>query len=252
MKKDVISVEDVTISFGSATVLRNINLKVYEGEKLVIYGPSGSGKSVLLKTMAGLIKPLKGKVLIEGEDWQNLESQEKHILAQKIGMLFQKDALFDSMTAIENIEFPLKEHFKMTQQEMDHRAIDLLEAVGLADHGHKMPHELSGGMKRRLGIARALALNPRIIFYDDPISGQDPVRGDQMAQLVERIKQQFNSTVIMVLSDMNIAFEAADRMVMVVDQGLLVTGSPQDTKNHSDERVQQFINGRLQGPIHVG
>jgi phospholipid/cholesterol/gamma-HCH transport system ATP-binding protein len=166
-------------------------------------------------------------------------------------MLFQQGALFDTLNCLENVEFPLKEHTDYEGEELHQYAKELLEMVNLSDASFKTPSELSGGMQRRLGIARALALHPELIFYDDPVAGQDPMQADQMLNLINKFKDEYKATVVMVTSSMRAAFKMATRIAMVVDHELIITGSPEETKNHSDPRVQQFINGRVDGPIKI-
>jgi phospholipid/cholesterol/gamma-HCH transport system ATP-binding protein len=249
--KTIIDVKNVTIAFGEKIILEDINLQVNEHESVVFIGPSGSGKTVLLKALAGIINPSKGHILIDGEDWQGLESEEKHDLARKVGMMFQLSALFDTLTTLQNVEFPIKEHYDYPQDKVDQIAIELLERVNLTDSLDKIPSQLSGGMQKRLAIARALALNPEVIFYDDPVAGQDPVQAEQMSNLMMELKEKNNSTLIMTTSNMRIAYKMADRIIMLVDKELIDTGSPEQTKQHPDPRVQQFIHGDLNGPISI-
>jgi phospholipid/cholesterol/gamma-HCH transport system ATP-binding protein len=199
--------------------------------------------------MAGLFVPKEGQVLVEGEDWQRLESEEKHQLAAKIGMLFQKSALFDSLTAFENVAFPLREHTELGEAEIEEKVMHYLTEVGLKDDRFKYPHELSGGMQRRLGIARALALNPEILFYDDPTAGQDPITSDKIAKLLLELKARNSSTVVAVTNDMLRAYQMADRIFLVAEGEVIDIGSVEETKASKDLRVQQFIHGRLQGPL---
>ena len=247
----LIEVNNATIELADKVILKDIQLNIYEHESVVLIGPSGSGKTVLLKSLAGVFVPVKGEILIEGENWQELESDEKHDLAAKLGMLFQQSALFDTLTALENVEFPIKEHFDWEQEKIDRVSRELLAKVNLADSENKLPSELSGGMQRRLGIARALALNPKIIFYDDPVAGQDPVQSDQMITLIKDLKEKNQSTLVMVTSSMKVAMKVADRIIMVIDKQVIDTGSPNQTMNHPDARVQQFIHGYTQGPIKI-
>jgi phospholipid/cholesterol/gamma-HCH transport system ATP-binding protein len=251
MSKVILEMQNVTVELGGKIILQDINLKVHEKETLVLIGPSGAGKTVLLKTLAGLYPPKQGRVLIEGEDWQQLESEEKYHLAEKIGMMFQQSALFDQMTTLENVEFPLKEHFDYPQEKVDELALNLLKKVNLAEHVSKLPSELSGGMQKRLAIARALALNPEVIFYDDPMAGQDPIQSDQMAKLIQELKLKNNSTIILVTSNMRIAHQMADRILMVIDKTIIDAGAPKETWQHPDPRIQQFIHGDLRGPISI-
>ena len=256
IKKTVpdIEVKNVSMDLGGVPIFKNANLKVGKGEAVVIIGPSGGGKTVLLKTIAGVHKPTQGRVLVEGVDWQDLDSQGRHDLARRIGMLFQEGALFDSLSVLDNVAFPLREHNEnkdRSDKEILEVSKDLLGKVNLGGMDTKLPYELSGGMQKRLGIARALALNPQIIFYDDPTAGQDPVQSEQMADLIYDLKNQFNSTVVLVTSDMHVAYQIADRIIMVVGEDVVDCGSPQETKDNPDPRVQQFIHGRLEGPIDI-
>ena len=251
-RKILIEIQNVTLSFGENTIFENINLDVFENESIALIGPSGGGKTVLLKLLAGVYKPTKGRVLIHGEDWQSLESEEKHELAKKVGMMFQQSALFDTLTSIENIEFPIREHYDdRPEKEIKELAKSFLEMVNLAGSEDKLPSQLSGGMQKRLAIARALVLSPEVVFYDDPLAGQDPIQSDQMSNLIIDFKNKNRSTLIMASSKMKPAFNIADRIIMVVDKELLITGSPEETKAHKDPRVQQFINGNLEGPIKM-
>ncbi|MGZ3769278.1 MAG: ABC transporter ATP-binding protein, partial [Bdellovibrio sp.] len=211
--------------------------------------PSGSGKTVLLKTMAGIYKPAKGHVYCEGEDWQNLTSQEKIVLSRKIGVQFQKSALFDSENAFENVAFPLREHTKLDEAAIEKKVLECLDSVGLRDAKNLMPHELSGGMKQRLGIARSLALNPEIIFYDDPTAGLDPINTDIMLDLISHLKQIYHSTIIMVTHSLICAYKMADRIALVGNKHVIVAGSPDEAKNSKDPLVSQFISGKLEGPL---
>lgn len=250
-QKIALELQNVTVTLGGKDILKNLNLKIYENEIVVIIGPSGSGKTVLLKTMAGLFPPSSGTVLIEGEDWQKIESEEKHHLAEKIGIMFQQSALFDQMTTLENVEFPLIEHFDYPKEKVDQLAIELLKKVNLDEHQNKLPGELSGGMQKRLAIARALALNPSVVFYDDPVAGQDPIQSDQVAKLIKELKERNKSTTIIVSSNMRITFQLADRIFMVYNQGIIEAGTPEETWKSKNPIIQQFIHGNLEGPISI-
>ena len=247
----MIVAKDVSLSLGGKPIFEDINLTIYESESIALIGPSGDGKTVLLKLLAGVFKPDKGKVLIHGENWQELESEQKHDLARKIGMMFQQGALFDTLTVLENIEFPIKEHLDLSEKEMLEMSKDILEKVNLADSINKKPAQLSGGMQKRLAIARALVLNPEVIFYDDPVAGQDPIQSDQMSTLMIDFKEKNQSTLVMATSHMRTAFKVADRVLMVINKEVLDLGTPEETKGHTDPRVQQFINGRIEGPIKI-
>ena len=246
---DVIALENVSVTFDGQTVLKNIDLRIQRGESFVIIGPSGQGKTTLLKTLSGLISPQNGKVIIEQQDWLTLGSKQRLPLLKKMGVLFQKNALFDSLTCIENICFPLRETTNLEETEIIKKAELFLDAVGIAHARDLYPDEISGGMQKRLGIARALALDPEIIFYDDPTAGLDPITSKKIIELILQLRAKNKATVLAVTNDMNRAFQMADRIGVVVDGGLLITGTPEETKNHKDPRVYQFIRGLLEGPL---
>ena len=245
----MIRLQDIKVAFEDHVVLEDVNLDIAEGESFVIVGPSGQGKTTLLKTMSGLVSPCNGKVFIEQQDWLALSAKERLPLLKKMGVLFQKNALFDSLTCLENISFPLAETTDLTEWEITKRAESFLEAVGIPHARDLYPDEISGGMQKRLGIARALALNPEIIFYDDPTAGLDPITSKKIIELIINLKNQNKATVVAITNDMNRAYQLADRIAMVVDKKLLITGTPEETKNHPDPRVHQFVRGLLQGPL---
>lgn len=246
---NIISLQDVTIAFGKHVVLKNINLDVQKGEALVLIGPSGHGKTSLLKIMSGLISPGNGKVFIEQGDWLTLSKRERLPILKKMGILFQKNALFDSFSCLENIAFPLRETTQLTEHEIQEKAEYFLEQVGIPQARNRYPDEISGGMQKRLGIARALALEPEIIFYDDPTAGLDPITSRKIVELILRLKKEKGSTVIAVMNDMNRVHQMADRVAMVVDEEVLSLGSPDQLSLANDLRVQQFIHGRAEGPL---
>lgn len=245
----IIRLQDVTVSFDSQTILKNVNLEIQPGESFVIVGPSGQGKTTLLKTLSGLVTPQNGKVFIEQQDWITLSNKERLPVLKKMGVLFQKNALFDSLTCIENICFPLRETSKLSEWEIIKKAEHFLDAVGIPHARDLYPDEISGGMQKRLGIARALALDPEIIFYDDPTAGLDPITSRRIIDLIMDLKKKNKSTVIAITNDMNRAYQMADRIAMVVDQEILITGSPEQTERHQDPRVAQFVRGLLHGPL---
>jgi phospholipid/cholesterol/gamma-HCH transport system ATP-binding protein len=247
----IIDLQNVTVSFGSETILSHINLKIHQGERVAVIGPSGQGKSVLLKTIAGLITPTEGKVLIEEKEWHLLDRKSRKVLLAKLGMLFQKNALFDSLTCGENIAFPLREVSDLSEEEIEAKVVFFLNAVAIPHAKDLFPDEISGGMQKRLGIARALALDPKIIFYDDPTAGLDPITSRKIIDLVCDLQKKNNSTFIAVTNDMNRAYQMADRVLMVVDKELIDAGSPNEIKVHKDLRIHQFIRGELKGPLTV-
>lgn len=249
MEHPALKLDNVTVVLGGETILKDINLEIAHGETFVLVGPSGAGKTVLLKTMAGVYKPTQGHVYCEGEDWQNLTSEEKILLSRKIGVQFQKSALFDSLNAFENVAFPLREHTKLDEAAIEKKVCECLESVGLLEAKDLMPHELSGGMKQRLGIARSLALNPEIVFYDDPTAGLDPINTDIMLDLISHLKQVYHSTIIMVTHSLICAYKMADRIALVGNKQVIIAGNPEATQKSTNPLIHQFISGELTGPL---
>ncbi|MEN0058049.1 MAG: ATP-binding cassette domain-containing protein [Bdellovibrio sp.] len=245
----LIRLEKVTVSYGSQGVLREINLQVEVGECLVIMGPSGQGKSTLLKTLSGLITPENGKVFVEQNDWLMLSNTERSCELKKRGFLFQKNALFDSLTCLENICFPLRETTLLPDTEVLRRGEDFLKAVDILSARDLYPDEISGGMQKRLGIARALALGPQVVFYDDPTAGLDPITAKKIVELILKLKAENKATVIAVTNDIHRAYQMADRIGILIAGELVALGPPEHIKNHSDLRVQQFIHGHINGPL---
>ncbi|WP_373998555.1 ABC transporter ATP-binding protein [Bdellovibrio bacteriovorus] len=245
----MIRLQDIKVAFDNHVVLKSVSLDIAAGECFVIVGPSGQGKTTLLKTMSGLVTPQNGKVFIEQKEWLTLSNKERLPLLKRMGILFQKNALFDSLTCVENICFPLRETTKLTDWEITKKAEYFLDAVGIPHARDLYPDEISGGMQKRLGIARALALDPEIIFYDDPTAGLDPITSKKIIELILKLKKEKNSTVVAITNDMNRAYQMADRIGVVVDQELLITGTPEETQKHPDPRVHQFVRGLLDGPL---
>lgn len=246
-----IELRDVTLAFGRSPVLRGVSFSLGKGESLSLIGPSGQGKSTLLKAIAGLVAPVQGAILIEGRELQSLSPKERATLSRRMGMLFQKNALFDSLTVEDNIAFPMRETTHASESEIRETVDYFLEAVGIAHARALYPDEISGGMQKRLGIARALALKPEIVLYDDPTAGLDPVTSRKIAALIRDLRAKSGSTVIAVTNDMARAYQLGDRLAMVVDRELIVTGDRTATEASPDARVQQFIRGRLDGPLGV-
>lgn len=251
MASPAIELKNIHLNFEQLCVFSGISLKIPAGEGLVVIGPSGQGKSSLLKVMAGLIKPSAGEVLIDGKNLWQISDRERQQIAQRTAMLFQKNALFDSLSVEENVAFPLREVAHTPETEIATTVTRLLDAVGILHARALFPDEISGGMQKRLGIARALTLRPQVIFYDDPTAGLDPITSRKIVQLILDLKRQNQSTVVAVTNDMNRAEQLADRIAMVVDHELIVCGTPAETRSHRDPRVQQFIHGNLVGPLTV-
>ena len=241
----------VKISFGHEVVLKPFNLEIAQGERFVIIGPSGHGKSVLIKTLAGLLKPPSGEVFVKGQNLYESGHHEQLAIMKKMGMLFQKNALFDSMTCLENVTFPMGQVTSLSPAEINDVARFFLDAVGLNHAIDLYPDEISGGMQKRLGNARAMALKPEVLFYDDPTAGLDPITSRKIVELIMDLNEETQSTVVLITNDMNRAFQIADRIAMVVNQEIIVTGDELQTKEHEDHRVTQFVHGRLEGPLRV-
>jgi phospholipid/cholesterol/gamma-HCH transport system ATP-binding protein len=245
----MIILDGVGVSFNkSEPLLSNVNLAVRRGETFVLVGSSGSGKSVLLKTIAGLIRPTSGNVRIDNLDLYHSPRKERAKVMERMGMLFQKNALFDSFTVSENLEFPLREVGGHSESEIKEKAKTFLGYVGLSHAAQLYPDEISGGMQKRVGIARALILNPEIILYDDPTAGLDPITSRIIVDLIIRLNKEFGTTVVAITNDMNRAYQMATRMGMILEGSLLVTGTVEETKNYKDERVQNFIHGVFKEP----
>ncbi len=227
MTSPVIECHGVSLEFGPSVILKDIHFEMVRGQCLVLVGPSGMGKTSLLKMVAGLIEPTSGTIKTEGS----------------IGMLFQKNALFDSLTAIENILFPLREASSNTEEDGSKIAMDLLRAVELEHAKNLFPHELSGGMQKRLGIARALALKPEIILYDDPTAGLDPITSRMIAGLLKNLSRSEGVTTIVVTNDMMRAFQLADRIGFVWNQSLQIIGDVEEAKQSKKEPFHSFLRG---------
>ncbi len=237
----MISVKNVSKSFGSKKVLDGLDLNVPRGETVVIMGRSGSGKSVLLKLIAGLIPVDAGEIWFNGTEISKLNTKKMNLLRQKIGMLFQSAALFDSMTVAENVAFMLDQHTNYTKQEMLKIVEEKLELVDLEGVQHLRPAELSGGMRKRVGLARALAFDPDVIFYDEPTTGLDPVTCTEINQLISDLHERLQVTSIVVTHDMHSAFSVGTLMVMIHEGRQLAYGTPDEIINIDDPILQQFV-----------
>lgn len=245
----MIELRDVALSFGAETLLKKVNLKISRGEAYVLIGPSGQGKTTLLKLMTGLFTPTKGEVLVEGKSWEAMRSSDRAKLVRRMGMLFQKNALFDSLTCAENVAFPMRETTSLPESKIQETVRYFLDAVGLSHAYDLYPDEISGGMQKRLGIARALALRPEIVFYDDPTAGLDPITSRKIVTLIKDLQRTTNMTLIAVTNDMYRAYQMADRIGMIIGGEFIDCGTEEQTKAVQDPRVQQFIHGSLEGPL---
>lgn len=240
-----IELRGVSLEIAGETLLQDVHLAVGRGEVVTIMGPSGEGKSILLKIIAGLIEPTAGEVLIAGRNRQELSSEERRDFGRQTGMLFQRNALFDSLTAIENVNFPQVETLGLSEAAAAVVSRRLLDAVGLAEAAERYPSEISGGMQKRLGIARALSLAPNLILYDDPTAGLDPITSRIIVRLIKDLQNRDQATLLLVTNELSRAFQIADRMAFVFRGSLVVTGTVEETKSHSDKRVSNFLRGQL-------
>ena len=245
----VIDVVNLSKSFGRKVVLDGVNLSVEEGESLVVLGGSGSGKTVLLRCILGLFRPETGHVSLEGRIVQDLDRNELAEARKSIGMCFQMAALFDSMSVEENVGFALMRHTKMTAAERAARVEECLNMVGLKDTQKLRPSELSGGMKRRVGFARAIALKPKILLFDEPTTGLDPVMTDVIGGIIIDLKTQMGVTSITITHDLKSAFEIADRIAMLFRGKCLAVQRPEDFKVNPHPVIQQFLRGEAEGPF---
>ncbi|MBU1109240.1 MAG: ABC transporter ATP-binding protein [Candidatus Riflebacteria bacterium] len=245
----MIIISNLHKSFGSKQVLKGVNLKIYDGESLVILGPSGCGKSVLLKHIIGLVKPDSGQVIIDGEDITNFNQKQLDALRMRMGMLFQSAALFDSLNVGENIAFGLRRHTKLSNRAIHHLVSEKLEMVGLPGTNHLMPSELSGGMRKRVGLARAIAMEPEIILYDEPTTGLDPIMTSAIDELHLSLKERLGVTSIVVTHDLKSAYRVCDRIALHYGGQIVEIGTREEIINSPNPVVQQFIRGEAQGPM---
>ena len=235
--------KNIRKSFGRKTVLAGIDLEIERGKTTVILGPSGTGKSVLLKHIVGLIKPDKGEVYFEDERVDTLKENEMVPIRKRIGYMFQLGALFDSMTVGENISFPLVEHTKLSISEQMQRVELVLGLVGLGGYQNKMPADLSGGQQRRVALARSVVLEPCMVLYDEPTTGLDPVRADVINELILALTQNMGITSIVVTHDLVSANKVADRILLLHDGEVICDGKPEQVQQSTNEVVQRFIHG---------
>lgn len=239
----VISIRGLYKSFGTLDVLQGIDLDVYRGENVVVLGRSGTGKSVLIKILVGLLRPDKGTVVALGRHVENLKGKELDALRLKIGFSFQNSALYDSMNVRQNLEFPLRMNFKhLTKKEVDRAVEEVLDAVGLREKINQLPSDLSGGQKKRIGIARTLILKPEIMLYDEPTSGLDPITSIEINDLINDVQKQYKTSSIIITHDLTCAKVTGNRVAMLLDGHFLKVGSFEEVFDTEEERIQRFYN----------
>ncbi len=236
-----IQVKSLRKSFGSQNVLNGIDLEVAQGETLAILGKSGTGKSVLLKLIIGLQQPDSGSIRIHGQEVVNLDLDHLNEVRKKVGFLFQSSALYDSLTVEENVAFPLKRHVRMRKAERKQRVHELLSIVGMEEHSHKLPSQISGGMQKRVGLARALALSPGILLFDEPTSGLDPITSQEIAELILKLKHENKVASIFVTHDVRSAHAVSDRLALMRDGTFLIEGTFDELQKSHERFVSDFL-----------
>lgn len=247
----MIEIKNLWRTFNGEPVLKGLNLTIRSGETVVVIGRSGCGKSVLLKHIIGILKPDAGEIWIDGVEITRLPEKELNEVRKKFGMLFQGAALFDSLNVYENVAFGLLEHTSMPEAQVRQKVREYLSIVGMPGVEEKKPAELSGGMKKRVGLARAVAMNPKIVLYDEPTTGVDPIMGDIINDLILKLHDKLGVTAIAVTHDMVSAYKIADEIAMLYDGKIVQVGTPEQIKNSDNAVVRQFISGRAEGPIKV-
>ncbi len=247
----MIEVINLHKSFNGQEVLRGINLKVNDGQTLALIGGSGKGKSVLLKHIIGLLKPDSGKILINNEDISKLRGLKLKRLKERFGMVFQGGALFDSLTVFENVAFPLREKTRMKVSQIRETVFEELAEVGLSGAENKYPSEISGGMKKRVALARCLVMNPEIILFDEPTTGLDPLTGKAIHKMIRSCQKSYKFTAVMVTHEIPDIFSLVDRVAMLYNGSILAEGTPEEIQDSKDPVIHQFIHGELEGPLSI-
>ncbi|MCS6983772.1 MAG: ATP-binding cassette domain-containing protein [Leptospiraceae bacterium] len=249
--ENVVICEDISLNLGGKPILRNISLSIKRGETFVLMGKNGCGKTVFLKSLVGLFRPQKGRILLFGKDIFQLKPLERASTLCKIGYVFQKSGLFDSLTVAENVIFARRRFVKENQEELMAHATTCLRRTGLQGVENKLPAELSGGMQKRAGIARAIALDPELLLMDDPTAGLDPILTDAIAELILNIRESLHSTAVIITHDFNLAYKLAHRIGLMVAGELKAVCTTEEFQKSQDPYVVQFREGLLSGPIPV-
>lgn len=243
MKNNIIELRDVHTAFNGQKVHSGINLCIKEGEVMSLIGSSGAGKSVLLKELIGILKPDKGEILVMGRNIVPLKEEELIKIRRNIGILFQGSALFDSLTVYENVAYPLREHTKLKEKEIEEKVREKLSLVGLEGVEQKLPDELSGGMKKRVGLARAIAIEPKIILYDEPTTGIDPINADKINELILDLQNKLGTTTIVVTHDLHCVKKITNRLAMLSEGKIITEGTWDDLENSEIKVIRDFIAG---------
>ncbi|MGY6773148.1 ATP-binding cassette domain-containing protein [Gallibacterium genomosp. 1] len=249
MQDILIEVKDLIFKRGERTIYNGLNLKIEQGKITAIMGPSGIGKTTLLKLIGGQLIPEQGQILFDGQDICNLSDKALYKVRERMGMLFQSSALFTDMTTFENVAFPIREHTKLPESIIRKMVLMKLETVGLRGAANLMPNELSGGMARRAALARAIALDPDLIMYDEPFTGQDPISMGVIVDLIKKLNQTLNLTSIVISHDVTEVLSIADYAYIVAEQKIIAEGMPQQLRQSQDPRVVQFLSGQADGPV---
>jgi len=244
MEENLIQIKDLHKKFGNKEILRGVNLNIKKGKCTAIFGLSGGGKSTIIKHIVGLLKPTSGKILFQNKDITQLNENELREIRRELGFLFQSGALFDSMNVFDNVAFPLREHTKKSESEIEKEVMDSLELVGLDANrvAYLNPDELSGGMRKRVGLARTIILKPQVLLYDEPTSGLDPITSDLISQMIISIQKSTNTTSILISHDIKETFKTADYFAMLWDGKIIEYGDEEHFKNSSSKIVQKFLN----------
>ena len=245
----MIKVVDISKSFGEKKVLNKARLTINDGETFLIIGRSGAGKTVLLRSIIGLIKPDSGRILIDNEDITRLDRSRLNKIRRKIGVVFQGNALFDFLTVEENAGFMFYQHSNLSREAIREKVRETLELVGMRGIEDLYPYELSGGMKKRVAVARAIIYHPKIVIYDEPTTGVDPIAVDKIVSLIEDLHRKLSTTSIIVTHDLHVGLRLADRLAFLLGGKIIFEGSQEELKNLKDERIIQFMKGSSEGPI---
>lgn len=243
--------ENVYKSFGQFHILKGVNLNFPTGKTTVVIGRSGSGKSVILQHILGFLTPTKGNIFVEGTDTSHFKKKEWLEVRKNYGMLFQDSALFDSMNVMGNVAFPLIEHTKKSKDEIENIVLNKLQMVGLKNQETKMPSELSGGMRKRVALARAIVMDPKLVLFDEPTTGLDPIVTTVIDSLIMETQQELGSTYVVISHDIKATFKIAHKVAMLYDGEIIVEGSSEEVKNSPNLLLQQFIKGETKGPFDI-